>query len=211
MAQLAGFTVKLIAQTDFLGHFLYPFAVAHRHPVKQRRQRRAVFFQRQQKVFKDRLILEHGRALELAADALPHDLRLGKFQKRNASIPPDHPALIGFGLARHDIHEGGLACAVGANDRAHFRRANLERQVVDGPEAVKGNRHARHFQKHAHLRASSCCKDPSSGPRSAPCRCGAPTRRNRSNKPPMPLGAKSVTSTKDRPKSTCHQSTQLIR
>jgi hypothetical protein len=32
---------------------------------------------------------------------------------------------------------------------------------------------------------------------------------SRSNSPPMPFGAKSVTSTKDRPSSTCHQSTQF--
>jgi zinc protease len=33
---------------------------------------------------------------------------------------------------------------------------------------------------------------------------------SRSNSPPMPLGANSVTSTKDRPRMTCHHSTQLM-
>ena len=50
-----------------------------------------------------------------------------------------HVAGVRLGLAGDDVHHGGLAGAVRADDGAHLAGCQLERQIVDGAEAVEGD------------------------------------------------------------------------
>src|SRR5229473_2401747 len=73
--------------------------------------------QRQFEVFDDGQVFEHGRPLELAADAEIGDLRLVE-PRQILAAAKEHFAGIGAGLAGDDIHHRRLAGAVGADDRA---------------------------------------------------------------------------------------------
>jgi hypothetical protein len=107
--------------------------------LKRSTAKGARFLQRHQQVVAHALVLEHGGALELAADAGRAIWLSDRRQERDAHLAPTAPALVGPGLAGDDVHEGGLARPVGADDGAQFRQADLERQVVDRLEPVEGD------------------------------------------------------------------------
>jgi hypothetical protein len=188
MAQFPGAARQRIRKADFLGQFCNARRTARRAAIEQHIERPALGLERHGKVFAHGLVLEHGGFLELAANARPRDLAFAHPQKRDVALSPDHPALIGPRLAGDDIHKGGLARAIGADHGAQFRLCDLDRQVVDGAKPVECDRDARDFEKRGH---------------------GLLTIMSKS--PPMPRGKNSVTATNPRPKSTSHQSVQLIR
>src|SRR5262245_603722 len=68
----------------------------------------------------DRVHVEHGRLLELAADAEQRDLGLVEARQVIRAAVEIDVAGIGPGLAGDDVHHGGLAGAVGTDDRAHL-------------------------------------------------------------------------------------------
>jgi hypothetical protein len=81
---------------------------------------------------------EHGGFLEFAADTQIGDLRLVELGEVGAAVEIDF-AVIGAGLAGDDVHHGGLAGAVGADDRQHLAGVDDDREMVQRLEAVEGN------------------------------------------------------------------------
>ena len=73
-----------------------------------------------------RVVLEHGRLLELAADAGLRDLRLGQARQIDG-LAEERSARVRPRLAGDDIHHRGLARAVGADHAAQL--AGVDRQV----------------------------------------------------------------------------------
>ena len=112
-----------------------------RAAVEQRRKDRARALQRQQQIVLDRMALEHGRLLELAADAHHGDLGLVMARQVDVAVEK-HLALVGPRLAGDDVHHRRLAGAVRADDGAHLALVDDEGQIVDGAEAVEGDRDA---------------------------------------------------------------------
>ena len=91
----------------------------------------AVVLQRQQQIVLDGVALEHGRLLELAADAELGDLRPRRAWSGRALPSKEHVAVVGPGLAGDDVHHRGLAGAVRADDGAHLAGLDRERQIVE--------------------------------------------------------------------------------
>jgi hypothetical protein len=79
----------------------------------------AVIAQRHHQVVAHALRLEHGWALELAADAA-RAIWLSDSRADRAGVAEPHPALVRPGLAGNDVHEGGLARSVRPDDGAQF-------------------------------------------------------------------------------------------
>ena len=52
----------------------------------------------------------------------------------------------GARLAGDDVHHGGLAGPVGSDHAAQFAHSDVERQLVERPEAVEGHRNVFHVQ-----------------------------------------------------------------
>jgi hypothetical protein len=104
-----------------------------------------VDIERQQQIVLDGLALEHRRLLEFAADAEFGDPGLVEPGQVGGAVE-QHVAFVGFCLAGDDVHHGGLASAVGADDGAHLARRERQRQVVDGVKAVERDVHAVEIQ-----------------------------------------------------------------
>ena len=101
--------------------------------------RAPVAFQREPQIVLHRVHVEHGRLLELAADAEFGDLRLVERGEVVRAVEID-VALVGPRLAGDDVHHGGLAGAVRPDDGAHLARLDRERQIVERAEAVERHR-----------------------------------------------------------------------
>jgi hypothetical protein len=95
----------------------------------------------QQEIVLDGLAFEHRRLLELAADAELGDPGLVEPGQIGDAVE-QHGALVRPGLAGDDVHHGGLAGAVGADDGAHLAGLERQRQIVDGVKAVERDVHA---------------------------------------------------------------------
>ena len=87
---------------------------------------------RQLEVLEHRQVLEHGRLLELAADAGLRDLRLGQLQQIDVVAEPGR-ARVGPRLAGDDVHHRRLAGAVRSDDAAQLAGLDVERQSVRAP------------------------------------------------------------------------------
>ncbi len=86
---------------------------------------------RQFEVFEHRVVLEHGRLLELAADAGVGDLGFAQSRQVDRLAEENRP-LVGPRLAGDDVHHRGLAGAVGPDDAAQFADVDHQRQRVQG-------------------------------------------------------------------------------
>jgi hypothetical protein len=86
---------QMRAQADLGRDLLDPRAVRRRSPGRTSREGTARLLQRDAQVVPHALVLEDGGALELAADPLARDLRLGHRQERMAHLAPAHGALSG--------------------------------------------------------------------------------------------------------------------
>ena len=85
-------------------------------------------------------LLEHGRLLELAADAQAGDLGLVEAQSGRCVWPKKTLAAVRPGLAGDDVHHGGLAGAVGADDAAQLAVVDAAGcSPFDGLEAVEAD------------------------------------------------------------------------
>src|SRR5690606_34249097 len=80
--------------------------------------------------------LDHRGLLEFAADTHVGDFRLAVAGQIHL-VAEIHLPLIGAGLAGDDVHHGGLAGAVGADDGPQFAGLDHQVEVVDGFEAVE--------------------------------------------------------------------------
>ena len=96
---------------------------------EQRCARPPVALEREQDVVLDRVHLEHGRLLELAADSELSYFGLVEMREVVRSTVEVHVALIGPRLAGDHVHHRGLAGAVGTDDRPHL--AGLDGQAKD--------------------------------------------------------------------------------
>src|SRR5262249_23520627 len=104
--------------------------------------------------------------LELPPDAERGDLGLVELGEVGPAVE-HHLALVGPRLAGDDVHHGGLAGAVGADDGAHLARLDQQREVVQRLEAVERDRDAAEVEErrgalHAELalRRRNCCHRP---------------------------------------------------
>ena len=88
----------------------------------------------------DRMVLEHGRLLKLAADAERGD---GGLVEQGQIVPALEIDLAGVRprLAGDDVHHRRLAGAVGADDRAHLARRQHQRQPAQRAIAVERHLH----------------------------------------------------------------------
>jgi len=84
------------------------------------------------------MTLEHGRLLELAADAELGDLGLVLLGQIHLAVE-EHLAAIGPGLAGDDVHHRRLAGAVRADNGAKLARFDDEGQRIQRLEAVEGD------------------------------------------------------------------------
>ena len=109
-------------------------------PEQHRRLDALVGLERQLQVLEHRELLEHRGLLELAPDAHLRDLRLVVAQQVDRAAE-EHAARVGPGLAGDDVHHRRLAGAVGADDAAQLTRRDVQRQLVDGLEAVEAHAH----------------------------------------------------------------------
>src|SRR5690606_9105920 len=91
------------------------------------------------------LRLEDGRFLELAPDAESGDLRVTVLQEINGLADVDGTAVAGR-LAGADVHQRGLAGAVGTNQAAQFAVVDVEVEIVEGTEAVEADRQSFNVQ-----------------------------------------------------------------
>ena len=156
-----------------------------REAKEQRRAHAAVGLERELEVLEHRQVLEHGRLLELAADADRGDLVLAQAQQVDRRAE-ERLAGVGPGLAGDDVHHRRLAGAVRADDAAHLAGADRERQRVERLEAVEADRDVVEVEDRAvgdvelagaRRRASSSSRGRPSGPRvAAICRSSAARR-----------------------------------
>src|SRR6266508_1758384 len=96
----------------------------------------AVALQREQDVVLHAVAVEHGRLLELAADAELGDLGLVELCQVVGAVEVD-VAFVGPRLAGDDVHHRGLAGTVRADDGAHFARLDRERELVERAKPVE--------------------------------------------------------------------------
>jgi hypothetical protein len=66
-------------------------------------------------------LFEHRRLLKLPSDAGSHDFRLGYVKQIDVAAEPSRPWIRAH-FSRDDVHHGGLAGAVGADDAEQFSR-----------------------------------------------------------------------------------------
>ena len=168
-------------------------------PAKQRGEGAARALQRQQDVVGERVHLEHGRLLELAADAEFRDGGFIELGQVVLAAVEQHVAFVGLRLAGDDVHHRRLAGAVGADDGAHFAGLDEQREIADGAVAVEADADAVEIENrggelvaHVLLRDLGAGAFFSSGRvRQRPAQsCAVPT---------MPLGRASVTKMKIAP------------
>ena len=174
-----------------------------RQRVEQALHHAAVAFERQLDVVPHRVALEDRWALELAADAEPGDVGLVARQQVDVAAE-QRLARVGPGLAGDDIHHGGLARAIGADDGAHLALADDERQVVQRLEAVEAHRDAVEIEDAA-LLAHSAASMAATGAFAGIALRGRFAHQSDSV-PTMPLGRNSVTQTKSAPSTSSHMS-----
>eukprot|EP01022_Parablepharisma_sp_SALTPOND_P030357 TRINITY_DN760_c2_g2_i2.p2 TRINITY_DN760_c2_g2~~TRINITY_DN760_c2_g2_i2.p2 ORF type:complete len:1280 (+),score=504.50 TRINITY_DN760_c2_g2_i2:6407-10246(+) len=140
-----GHPMFLAVQTDQLEDVLDLADLLGRQARKQRGLDALVHLHGQFQVLEHGVLLEHGRALELAADAGVRDLILG------------HPGQVdglaeeggtggGPGLAGDDIHHRGLARAIGTDQAGDGRPRHGEAELADRPHAAEHHRQALHRQ-----------------------------------------------------------------
>ena len=94
----------------------------------------------QLKVLEDSEVLVDRRGLELAPDACVHDLVLAHFEQ--FLVLELHRAVRGLCAPADQVQHGGFSRPVGADDDAAFIGLDVETEVVNGFEAIKGDREA---------------------------------------------------------------------
>ena len=97
-----------------------------------------VGLEREFQVFKHRELLKHRGLLEFAADTQLGDVGFFVAQQVDGAAKEDS-AFVGPGFAGDDVHHGGFARAVGADDAAQLTGRNVQAELVDGFEAVKAD------------------------------------------------------------------------
>jgi len=111
MRERAGDAVADARQADDLEDAVDAARLLRRLVPEQRLARAPIGLERQADIVLDRVHVEHGRLLELAADAQQRDLRLVESREVVGAVEIDI-AGVGPGLAGDDVHHGGLAGAV---------------------------------------------------------------------------------------------------
>ena len=113
-------------------------ALARVEPREQRRPHALVGFHRELEVLEHGVVLEHGRLLELAADAGVRDLGLGQAREVDR-LAEERGALVGARLAGDHVHHRRLARAVRPDHAAQLAVVDGQRQLVQRAEAVEAD------------------------------------------------------------------------
>ena len=172
VAQGAGRPPHGLGQVDGVQHLREAVALPAVEAEEHRGLDALVGLERQLQVLEHGEPLEHRRLLELAADAQLRDLRLGVAQQVDRAAE-EHGAGIGPGLAGDDVHQRGLAGAVGADDAAQLARRDVQRQSVDRLEAVEADAHVFQVQDAAVGDVDLAGRDGTAEPRMAAAGIGA--------------------------------------
>ena len=107
--------------------------------ARERRPHALVGLPRELEVLEHRVLGEHRRLLEFAADAGVGDLGFGQSREVDR-LPEERGARVGPGLAGDHVHHRRLAGAVGPDDAAQLAGVDDQRQVVQRLEAVEADR-----------------------------------------------------------------------
>ena len=197
----AGQHFGLGREADRFQHRLDAVALFGGGAGKQRGEDAARAFEREQQIFKHRVVNVHGRRLKLAADAEPVDLWL--VHQRKIGIQPElHLAGVRLGATGDDVHHGAFAGAIRANDGAQLALIHVEIQVRDGLESVKRlvnpfERQNELFECHGHSGLAGWTASSATGTAGSSaiflgvnfCQMAL----NCAGRPTMPLGMKMVT------------------
>src|SRR5262245_4318193 len=105
-----------------------------------------VALERKADIVLDRVHVEYGRLLELAANTEQRNLGLVEARQIVGAVEVNIPR-VGPGLASDDVHHGGLAGAVGADDGAHLTWLDGEGEIVERAEAIERHGHAVEIEK----------------------------------------------------------------
>src|SRR6266568_2593990 len=164
-------------------------------PARRRASGSSLIVSRELEILEHRVPLEHGRLLELAADAGVGDLGLGHLGEIDR-LPEEGAPGVGLGLAGDDIHHRRLAGAVRPDHAAQFAHIDQQRQVVQRPESVEAHTDAVEVQDALMRRVEALGIHP--GPRSDGAvpmlLCGAHDALLRQSlSPASPRGRNSVT------------------
>ena len=150
--------------------------------------------------------LEHGRLLELAADAERRDGRFVE-PRQVGIVAEDHLARIGARLAGDDIHHRRLAGAVGTDHGAHFARLDRQRQFVERPEPIEGDADPVEIEQAVGVGSSRylapCGTQNRAGSGSGSAGAG---RARGASSPISPRGRNSVTTMNNAPSAYSHNS-----
>jgi hypothetical protein len=175
-------------------------------PPEQSLARAPVALQREADIVLDRVHIEDGRLLELAADPKERDLGFVEAREIVGTVEVDL-ARVRPGFAGDHIHHCGFAGAVGTDDGTHLSGLDGEGEIVERAKAVERHRHAveveegrRRARVHAHSagRAAACAMFPfSSAAPARSFRCHSPHRSR--SVPTMPRGSSKVTATNNPP------------
>ena len=141
MGEDTGEAVPQVFQADHFQHFIDAVPELWFHHGGERGQYPLVRRHGQLQVLEHGEGFEHRGFLELAADAQRGDVRLVHGEQVVAAAEP-HRAGVWPGFTGDDVHHGGFAGAVGADNAAQFTVVDGEVEVVDGLEAVKAHVHA---------------------------------------------------------------------
>ncbi len=112
--------------------------IFRRQAIEKRRENAAFAVKRQLEIVPDRMTLENGRLLELAADAELGNIGLVPLGEIDLAVE-EHFALVGPRLAGDDVHHRRFAGAVRADDGAKFPGLDDDRQRIQRLETVEGD------------------------------------------------------------------------
>ena len=138
MAQGAGQAAHAVCELDGDQGFRQAVALRRVQPEEHAGLHTFVGLERKFQVFKHRELLKDRGLLELAANAHLGDFGFFVAQQVDGAAEVN-PAFVGPRLAGDDVHHGGFAGTVGADDAAQLAGRDVQAELVDGLEAVKAD------------------------------------------------------------------------
>jgi hypothetical protein len=138
VGQQPGWAMTRLAEADGLQHFVDAVLLLAVELGSQTRPYRLVGFLRQLQILEHAERFEHRGLLEFATDASLGDVHLAHAGQVEGFAEPG-AAAGGARLAGDDVHHGGLAGAVGADDAAQLADADVQAEVRQRLEAVEAD------------------------------------------------------------------------
>ena len=138
VAQVAGEAPDTLCQMNRHQYFSQPVALFGVELEEHGRLHALVGFQREFQVFKHGELFKHRWLLKFSTDTQLRNVGFFVAQQINRAAK-ENRAFVGSRLAGDDVHHRGLAGAVGTDDATQLAGRDIERQLVDGFEAIKAD------------------------------------------------------------------------